>query len=78
MTLNKHFFTEFLSLPTLGMGYSEIHRIPPKEHFFPQNNVNRSKFMPRNIFGMNFDGNSRAKMAQQATSFPLLCLKHVL
>jgi hypothetical protein len=54
-TLEKHFLAEFRSFQfhsDLGMGYSETHGIPRKEHFFPRNNKNRSESISRNFFGM--------------------------
>jgi hypothetical protein len=57
MTVKKQFFADFPSVPSvpnLGIGYSETHRIPQKEHFFPQNNENRSESIPRNFLGTEF------------------------
>ncbi len=58
MTLKKHFFAEFCSVPNLGMRCSEIYKIPRKEHFF--RGIRKTiSILYRGFFSeWNFNGNS--------------------
>jgi hypothetical protein len=52
-TLGISFGTiKLLSVPNLGMGYSETHGIPQKEHFSLRNNENRFRVYSAEFFGM--------------------------